>query len=360
MTDLPTTPTQRAGPTPARSPTPVPGGRATMPAGKVLIVMLVCLLSWGLIYAPNLKRSSEAQPFGTRRTVSLWVLNPLAAISNVLQLTKVTDGVSNALGKDPDAAPGGAFAPDPDPIPTGGPGAGSPRPTKPPVRTDPIRTPTSTNKLRVAVVGDSLAAGLGVYLERVLRPTVTRVTKQGRISTGLARQDYFDWPAAMQQIMDAYDPDLVVVMTGVNDNQGLQSPGGRLETPIGTVEWPPAYEQRVEDFARIAVNRGAHVVWVGMPIVADHDRWNLFQRQNEIFQRVAARTPNMTYVDAWERFAQPDGGYSAYYRDDGKVELIRGPDGIHFNGTGYEMVARAAVQAAVDEFALSTKVEQGD
>jgi len=357
MTDLPTTPPSPAVPAPARTGTPAPGGRATMPAGKVLVVMLVCLLGWGLIYAPSLKRSSEAQPLGTRRTVSLWLLSPLATISNVLQLTKVTDGISRALGKDPNAAPGGAFAPDPDPLPTGT-GTGSPKPPKPPVKTDKIRTPSPADKLRVAVVGDSLASGLGVFMERVLRPTVTRVTKQGRISTGLARQDYFDWPAALRQIMDSYDPDLVVVMTGVNDNQALLSPGGDVETPIGTFEWPRAYEQRVEDFARIAVDRGAHVVWVGMPIVSDRDRWPLFQRQNEIFERVAERTPNMEYVDVWDRFAQPDGGYSAYFRDGGKVELIRESDGIHFNGTGYELVARAAIQAAVDEFQLSTKVAQ--
>ena len=59
----------------------------------------------------------------------------------------------------------------------------------------PIRKPTGKNKLRVAVIGDSLASGLGVYLERVLRPALVRVSRQGRISTGLARPDYFDWPA---------------------------------------------------------------------------------------------------------------------------------------------------------------------
>ncbi len=359
MTDLPTNSPQHPEHPSTWRHAPASGPRATMPAGKVLIVMLVCLLSWGLIYAPSLKRSSEAQPLGTRRTVSLWLLNPLASISNALQLTKVTDGVASALGKDPNAAPGGAFAPDPDPLPAGI-GTGSPKPSKPPKKTNTIRTPTPANKLRVAVVGDSLAAGLGVLLERVLRPTLTRVTKQGRISTGLARQDYFDWPAALQQIMDSYDPDLVVVMMGVNDNQGLQSPDGKLETPIGNYRWPIGYEQRVKDFAQIAVDGGAHVVWVGMPIVSDRDRWPLFQRQNEIFQRVASRTPNMTYVDVWDRFAQPDGGYGAYYRDGNNVELIRESDGIHFNGTGYELVARAAVQAAVDEFGLSTKVEQDD
>ncbi len=355
MSDAPTPRTRTRPPPTAPSRTPVRKGLRTMPAGKALVVMLVCLLVWGFIDAPSLKRSSEAQPLGARRTVSLWILNPLAAVSNVLQLTKVTDAVSHALGRDPNAAPGGVVAPDPDPLPTG---IGSPKPTKVPVKTDPIRTPTPTNKLRVAVVGDSLAAGLGVYLERALRPALTRVTKQGRISTGLSREDYFNWPVALKQIMDGYRPDLVVVMTGVNDNQGLLTPDGHMQTPIGTYEWPKAYEQRVEDFTKIAVDNGAHVVWVGLPIVSDKDRWPLFQRQNDIFERVAAHTPNVTYVDVWDRFATPDGDYSAYYRDDGKVELIRESDGIHFNGTGYEMVADAAVQAAIDAFDLTPDVLQ--
>lgn len=333
-----------------------------MPAGMVLVVFLVCMLTWTLIYAPSLKRASLAQPLGLRRTVSLWVLAPLAAISNVVQLTKVTDGISSALGRDPSAGPGGGIAPNPDPLPPDS-VSGSPAPAKPPervVKTDAIRRPTAAEKLRVAVVGDSLAAGLGVLMERVLRPTLSRVARYGQISTGLSRPDYFDWPAALRQIESGGRPDLVVVMTGVNDNQGLTTAGGRLDTPIGTVEWPRAYERRVEGFARIAVDGGAHVVWVGLPIVSDRDRWPLFQRQNDIFERVAARVPNMAFVDTWDRFATPDGDYTAFLHDDGNVEEIRESDGIHFNGTGYDIVARAVVEAAVDEFRLTPRVVQDD
>lgn len=325
-----------------------------MPAGRVLIVILVCLLTWSLLDAPSLKRSSEAQPLGTRRTVSLWVLTPLAAVSNVLQVTRLTDAVSSALGRDPNAAPGGVVAPNPDPLPTGG----SPRPTEVPVKTEPLRTPTPTRKLRVAVVGDSLASGLGVYLERVLKPSLTRVTKQGRISTGLARPDYFNWMAAMRQIMDGYRPDLVVVMIGENDNQGLLAPDGQLETAIGTFQWPQAYQQRVENFTQIAVDSGAHVVWVGLPIVADKKRWEVIRRQDAIFADVASQTPNTAYVDTWNRFAATDGGYTAFYRNDGKVSLVRATDGVHFNGTGYQMVATAAIQAAIQAFDLTPDVLQ--
>ena len=139
------------------------------------------------------------------------------------------------------------------PIPTIGPGVSpSPKPTKPVTKTTPIRKPTSENKLRVAVVGDSLAQGLGVYMERQFRPTQVRVTQQGRISTGLARLDYFDWLSAMEEIEDGYRPDLVIVMIGDNDNQSLQSPGGATVAEIGSFEWPQGYEDRVEQMTRTA------------------------------------------------------------------------------------------------------------
>ena len=86
----------------------------------------------------------------------------------------------------------------------------------------PIRKPTGTDKLRVVVVGDSLATGLGISLERVLKPSLVRVSRQGRISTGLARPDYFDWPAALTEIVDNFRPDLIVIMLGENDNQALR------------------------------------------------------------------------------------------------------------------------------------------
>ncbi len=326
-----------------------------MPAGRVLIVILVALIVWALLYAPSLKRASEAQPLGTRRTVSLWVLRPLAAISEGLQLRAATDGIARALGRDPDAAPGGAIdVPDPEDIPTIGPSASvSPTPDEPVVEDSKIRRPTPQDKLRVVVVGDSLAAGLGVYLEREFRPALVRVSRQGRISTGLSRLDYFDWMTAMHEIEDSFRPDLVVVMIGDNDNQSLQSPGGQTVAEIGSFEWPSGYEERVEEFTRIGVDGGAHVAWVGLPIVQKKDRWPVMQRQNDIFERVVDATPNALYVDTWDRFATRDGDYTPFYWTDGNVELVRATDGFHFNPRGYELVAQAVGDAVVEQFRLT-------
>lgn len=329
-------------------------GRRTMPAGRVLLVMLVALLAWAFLYAPTLERASEAQPLGTRRTVSLWVLRPLASLSNFLQVTEATDAVSSALGKDPDAAPGGDIELPLD-IPTAGPGASATPPPEPVTRDTKIRAPTPRDKLRVVVVGDSLAQGLGFYMEREFRPTQVRLSRQGRISTGLSRLDYFDWLTAMRHIENAYRPDVVIVMVGDNDNQSLQSPDGQTVAEIGSIEWPTGYEDRVEEFTRIAIDGGAHVAWVGLPIVQEKARWPVMQRQNEIFERVMERTPNAVYVDTWDRFATGEGDYTPFHWEDGDVEVIRATDGLHFNPRGYELVAQAAIDGLVEEFRLAEK-----
>jgi hypothetical protein len=327
-----------------------------MPAGRVFIVMLVCLLGWALLFAPTMKRAAEASPDGARRTVALAALTPFVAISDVLRITALTDGIEQALGRDPNEAPGGGIVVPPEAIPsvpgeTGGEDSGGQVHTR-----GPIRKPTGRNKLRVAVIGDSLAAGLGVYLERVLRPALVRVSRQGRISTGLARPDYFDWPVAMSEIVGNFQPDLVVVMLGENDNQALRNAAGREETPTGTFDWQRAYGERVEEFMRLATSRGARVVWVGLPTAREAWRWEPVQRQNDVFDRSAEAVDDVTYLNTWDMFESPDGGYTAYYRSDGKVELIRESDGLHFNAAGYELLARAVVEAAQQEFGLTPRV----
>ena len=325
--------------------TPVPGGRDTMPAGRVFIVIAVCLSVWTLLYAPTLKRASEAQPLGTRRTVSLWVLGPIAAISDVVQLNRLTAAIQRAAGQNSDSPL------EPEPLPSA-----SPNPsTGPPTKTGPIRNFNSANKLRVVVVGDSLAQGLGFYLERVLRPDLVRVSSQGRISTGLSRPDYFDWPVEMKRIENVFHPDLVIVMLGENDHQSLLTRQGQLDTKVSTPGWPGAYTRRVTDLARIAVDNGSHLVWVGLPVVRDESRWDYIQRADDIYSRVMSRTPNAAYLDAWTMFTTKDGRYAPFLKIGNRIVPVREPDGVHFNSTGYQMVARAAIAVAQDSFDLSDK-----
>jgi hypothetical protein len=336
-----------------------------MPAGRVLIVILVMLLSWTLLYAPRMKRAAEASPLGIRRTVSLAVLTPFAAASEVIGLDALAETIERAVGREP-GEPGGPFVPPPEDIPkasnepnTGDKGEGNGENGKnggndPSEETEPIRTPTPTRRLRVVVVGDSLAAGLGYFAERVFRPMLVRVFRQGRISTGLTRPDYFDWPIAMRRIVNAFDPDLVIVMLGENDHQPIHTVRGEREATIGTSAWPAAYRQRVLMLMRIATSRGAKVVWAGMPLSSAPTLREHTRRQNDIFQFAAEITPNVAYFDSWGRFS--DGGkYTAYFREGGRVILIREGDGLHFNAIGYTIVAREIAELAAEEFGLSPR-----
>ena len=360
-------PEERQEEGPAESPARVHHARRLMPAGHVLVVIVVTLLTWTLLYAPTLKRAAEASPLGARRTVSLVVLRPIAAVSDWIGLNELARSVERAVGRD-QGRPGGAFVPPPEDIPltpegdddphgngNGGKDGNGDGAT---AEADSIRAPTTDRKLRVAIVGDSLAAGLGFFAERVFLPRLVRVSRQGRISTGLARPDYFNWPYTMRRIVERFDPDLVIVMLGENDHQSLQTVHGDREAQIGTSEWPPTYRERVLRMMRIATSRGAKVVWAGLPISADFRLRDHSMRQNEIFEFAASISNDVAYFDAWDRFRDPRGGYTAYFREGRRVILIREGDGLHFNAIGYTILAREIAKLAVEEFGLSPRTFQ--
>ena len=361
----------------ARPPEPPEPRRAS--ARDVLITIVVCLSLWALLAAPLLQRSAEAGPVGARRSAALRLLRPLVAISDGLFLSRATSSVERALGRDPEGAPGGelalpAFELPPDefeprptePAPPGTPdraetspppdhGGGGEAPAEGPAVTNALRTPTRSNKLRVAVIGDSLSQGLGPAIERWMNPSVVRVLSLGRQSTGLSREDYFDWQAGMRQIVDEFRPDLVFVMLGSNDAQAQISRDGAA-IPVGSVGWVQGYRDRAANLLREATRAGTHVVWVGIPIVRERQRWDFYRRVNDIYRDTAAADPLGTYVDTWTPFEGRDGGYTAFVRNDrGDLVEVRASDGVHFTPTGYAFLGRMAIRAADQAFAMPEK-----
>jgi hypothetical protein len=359
---------------PARAP-----NRRRVRARDALVTLIVGLLGWALLFAPTLEREAETSPVGARRTVALAVLRPLSGLSDAIGVGRAGNAVMRALGRDPDAPPGGELVlPDLDLPPL-------PRPTLEPVRPSPrrrpapspsaspahdetgehgheheqqsnpepaIRTPTEGAKLRVVVVGDSLSQGLGPEIAQRFDPDLTRVILLGRQSTGLARQDYFNWSSALRRIEDELRPDLLFVMLGSNDEQAQVAPDGS-EIPVGSFAWVQSYRARAAGFLREATSNGTHVVWVGIPIVREHQRWDFYRRLNDIYRETAEADPLATYVDAWELFRSHDGGYAAYLRNEhGVLQEMRTSDGLHLTPSGYGYLARVAIRDAAEVFRL--------
>jgi len=343
-------------------------------AWDVLVTIVVCLCLWALLAAPLLERSAEAGPVGPRRAAALAVLRPLVAVSDGLLLSGATSSVERAFGRDPGGAPGGelilpAFELPPHEIeskatqsaPTGAsdPAETSESTTREAEGEAPaaaaLRTPTRSNKLRVAVIGDSLSQGLGPAIERWMNPSVVRVLSLGRPSTGLSREDYFNWQAGMRQIVEEFRPDLVFVLLGSNDAQAQISRDGTA-IPVGSVQWLEGYRERAANLLGEATRAGTHVVWVGIPIVKERQRWDFYRRVNDIYRDTASADPFGTFVDTWTPFEGRDGGYTAFVRNDrGDLVEVRASDGVHFTQTGYSFLARMAIRAADQAFGMPEK-----
>jgi hypothetical protein len=345
------------------------------------VTLAVCLALWAVLFAPALETSAHTAPPGARRAAALAIIRPVAAISDVLAVDDASEGAMRALGRDPDGPPGGELvipdletphvdvepepsvetpvpAPSPTPptgeTPTSGGRRGPPRTV---VEASPveIRIPTERDRLRVVVVGDSLSQGLGPALAELFDPSSTRVLSLGRISTGLARPDYFSWQAAMQRIVEEVRPDLVFVLLGTNDDQPIITGEGTVD--LGSTNWTQAYRQRAAAFLREATSAGTHVVWVGIPVVAERERWNFYRRLNDVYADAAAADPLATYVDAWRLLDARDGGYTAYVRNErGVLQQMRAGDGFHFTPNGYLYLGREAIRAAVEAFELAPAI----
>ncbi|HJP64681.1 MAG TPA: DUF459 domain-containing protein, partial [Actinomycetota bacterium] len=307
------------------------------PAGRVLVIGLVCFALWTLLAAPALRRSAETSPLGIRRTASLVVLRPLSRISALLGIDRLGDVADRALGRT-NAAPG---------IPPPAPPAAHPIPTGPSPSLAPLLpVPTRANPLTVLVVGDSLGADLAQGMSRLLSEKGTfRPREDTRESTGLARPDYFNWPYQVAIDISERRPDVVVAMFGGNDNQNFLV--GDHGVVFGSREWRQIYGTRVGRLMDLVTKSGRPMIWVGLPVMKDPGRSKQMRILNSVYAEQAARHPGVSYVDSYRLFSSPRGGYAAYLRDaDGHLEQVREGDGIHLTvGAGGARLADAVFQA---------------
>jgi hypothetical protein len=313
----------------------------------MLFIGLVCFGVWLLLDAPSLQRSATVSPLGTRRTVSLDVVGPIAALSRALGLSHVVGWTDEALGRTPGGGPALATATPghrpPRPVPVPGvtpPGVATTTTTLPVLN----RRPTAADPLRVLVIGDSIGLDLGQPLVNDLAATgVVTTTLDGRVDTGLSRPDYFNWPAELSVDLSNVQPQLVVVMMGANDPQSLVGLGGSI--PYGAAGWNAAYGQRVRALIDEANAAGAHVLWVGMPPMASAPLNAQMQVLNGVVQtQVEARRDGAAYVASSTVLADGQGNFTAYLPNSSGAEVnIRTPDGIHLAPGGGERLSQAVI-----------------
>ncbi len=202
------------------------------------------------------------------------------------------------------------------------------------------------------VIGDSIGIDLGESLVNDLAQTgVVHAELDGRVDTGLARPDYFNWPAEVTHDLAQYHPGAVVVMLGANDPQNFVV-GGQALT-YGTPAWAAAYGARVAGVMQQITASGARGLWIGMPPMADPRLNGEMQSLNTIFESQAHRHPGVDYFSAWPVLSDPQGAFATYLPDASGAEVnVRTPDGTHLSPGGAARLAGAVVTAMNNRWGL--------
>jgi uncharacterized protein len=219
------------------------------------------------------------------------------------------------------------------------------RPTKPTAarQAAPVAPPEPEvvkleNARNVLVIGDFLAGGLADGLEESFAksPGVV-VVERSNGSSGLVRDDYFDWPGQLPGIIDEVQPDIVVVQLGSNDSQQMRTESGRVE--VRSEAWVAEYEKRTDAIIKIVRERNKPLVWVGLPSFNFTSMSADMVALNGIFKQQVEQAGG-EFVDIWDGFVDEDGKFVFTGSDiNGQQARLRGSDGINMTKAGRRKMA---------------------
>lgn len=210
----------------------------------------------------------------------------------------------------------------------------------------PYRQVSSDHPLKVYLAGDSQAYYLGLSLRQGGFREIFDVDVDNRHSTGLARPDYFNWPAYLVEKVSSATPDLIILSLGSNDWQAVSSKGQRYAA--GTAGWQAEWAWRLAVTFELLADTADHVVWLGLPPSSEKTFQTGFKMMNRIAADVASEFSYVTMVDIWDVFGG-DNPYRASLTPpedlispenmSGKPVKVRQSDGVHLNLEGSKWVA---------------------
>lgn len=208
----------------------------------------------------------------------------------------------------------------------------------------PIASPRAENPARaIAIYGDSLADGVWDGFTRVLKREPGGWTAQRRsaIGTGLTRGDFAAWLEQIERDFQTQPARHVVIMVGLNDLRDFREDRrGRI---YGTQDWDAAYGRRIEALVERFRAHAENVIWIGLPVFRRPELNDGGRRLSDLYATVATRA-GAAFVAIYDDFLSPEGGFTTHLAAaDGRPRQIRGEDGQHFIGIGYEMIAAKAL-----------------
>ena len=324
-------------------------GARPLSAGGIVLVGLIAFGLAGLLNADSLYATASRQPFGWKRTVTRQLVAPLRSISHATGLSRPRASIQRAIGRDPEAGTRtrsriSVTAPVTSQPPPGAPRRHRPRPHRRGSSRRPIRSGSGSEVIRWPRSSAARCSQMAGGRDNI------KAELDYRISTGLTRPDYFDWPAHLHDEVLPKRPELIVIMFGANDAQPMEVDGAPFK--VRSPQWRDEYRKRVALTMDLLAGDGRVVFWVGQPRMRSAEFDERMHILNEIYRSEAASRPWVRFVDSGPVLAPPTGGYAAYLPgSDGQPQLARSGDGIHLTRFGANRLAAAVLDRLDQELA---------
>jgi hypothetical protein len=311
-------------------------------AVRGIIVLFLALAIASLLDARGLRKRAETQSPGVQRTWALRLTAPLLAVSRATHLAAPRSALQAAIGRRGEDSIDSTVRlslPPPATSHPRDPAAQAPRHARP------RPAFTAAHPLRVWVAGDSLAQVPGDGLDRVAPANVQILGIESRLSTGLARPDLYNWFNRLATVMRSERPDVAVLSFGADDaHDYLAGVPPRVHVGrFGSPSWIAEYRRRVDGVTRELNAAGIRTIWLGLPITDGPGFRSSFAVVNRILATVAGKHPGSTYLDTWHLLDGAHGKYTPYLRRQGKLTLMRLPDGVHYTAAAGDLIAGAVL-----------------
>lgn len=194
------------------------------------------------------------------------------------------------------------------------------------------------NARKILVLGDFLANGTADGLSAAFEqaPGVVVINRTSG-SSGLVRDDYYNWPEQARAFVEEVQPSIIVVQLGSNDRQQLMVNGTR-ET-VRSVNWLAEYELRTQQLIDALRGRNTPVLWMGLPAFKSLSMTTDMVAFNGVFRKQVAKAGG-EFIDIWDGFVDEEGKFVFTGSDiNGQQVRLRGSDGINVTRAGRRKMA---------------------
>jgi hypothetical protein len=191
---------------------------------------------------------------------------------------------------------------------------------------------------KILIVGDFLAGGLGDGLTAAFEASPGVVVEaRSNVSSGLVRDDYYNWPGELPKMIDELKPAMVVIMIGANDRQQMVTDAGKEK--FRTDGWFSEYQHRVLAFGKEITGRKIPLLWVGLPAFESDSMTADAVQMNQLY-RNQVESIGGEFVDIWDGFVDENGKFIVTGSDvNGQQVRLRTTDGINLTQAGRRKLA---------------------